>query len=325
LFQPFYIRRKKVNPNDENSKVNFVDQNGDKWEEFPVLHTKFKDWLNISYTVDQVEMFLNNKEALQKAFEQSPWYKSTANDIDWLTRVKIQSIIQKYTTHSISSTINLPNNVSKHDVALIYQKSFDAGLKGVTIYRDGCRTGVLVSETSNEKSKSFEYKDAPKRPDTLECDVHISKSKGIEYCIIIGLYDNKPYEIFCMPNTYNLSYKESYKGELIKVKSKNYKLIIENLISIDNINFDMSDEQVAITRLASTSLRHGANIKFVMEQLNKCNGEMFSFTKSLGRVLKKYISEGEKSTIKCNDCGSSNVIYEEGCSKCLDCGSSKCS
>ena len=315
LFMPFYMRRKKVNGNE---RVDFVDEIGDKWQEFPVLHPKFKDWIKItngeSYIINIEEA---SKEELQLLFENSPWYNSTANDIDWIKRVEIQSIIQKYTTHSISSTINLPNNVSEEEVSDIYLEAWKQGLKGITVYRDGSRSGVLVS-TENKDRDDFNYVDAVKRPKELDAEVHLTRVGGIPYYVVVGLLNNKPYEIFIE----NRELPQG-KGKMIKQSRGNYKFVQNGYEQV--ITAEMTDEQAAITRLASTSLRHGADIKFLVEQLNKTPGDLFSFTKGLARVLKKYIPDGAKSTISCQDCGSTNVIFEEGCNKCLDCGNSACS
>lgn len=313
LFMPFYTRRKKVNPNDENVRVDFTDQNGDTWQQFAVLHPKFRDWCEQHEESTGIENYAT--EYLQELFEKSPWYGATANDIDWVKRVRLQAIIQKYITHSISSTINLPNNVSEAEVSTIYLESWKQGLKGITVYRDGSRSGVLVSNDSTSNS-SFEYKDAIKRPKELDAEMHVVSAKGSKFTVIVGLVDGKAYEVFGYD--YVPEDGKSRKGKLSKQARGNY------VFDGHTITMEMSDEQAAITRLTSTALRHGADIKFIVEQLNKCDGDLFSFTKALARVLKKYIPDGEKSTVKCNDCGSDNVIFEEGCNKCLDCGSSKC-
>lgn len=313
LFMPFYTRRKKVNPNDENARVDFTDQNGDTWQQFAVLHPKFRDWCEQHEESTGIENYAT--EHLQELFEKSPWYKATANDIDWVKRVRLQAIIQKYITHSISSTINLPNNVSEAEVSTIYLESWKQGLKGITVYRDGSRSGVLVSNDTTSNG-NFEYKDAVKRPKEIDAEMHVVSAKGSKFTVIVGLVDGKAYEVFGYD--YVPEDGKSRKGKLSKQARGNY------VFDGHTITMEMSDEQAAITRLTSTALRHGADIKFIVEQLNKCDGDLFSFTKALARVLKKYIPDGEKSTVKCNDCGSDNVIFEEGCNKCLDCGSSKC-
>lgn len=314
LFMPFYMRRKKVNPNDKDVRVDFTDQNGDTWQEFPVLHPKFKVWVEQYTETLGVENY--SKESLQELFKESPWYGSTANDINWVRRVEIQGVIQKYITHSISSTINLPENVTEAEVSQIYLESWKKGLKGITVYRDGSRSGVLVSE-SNKDRNSFDYVDSVKRPKELEAEVHLTKVGGQPINVFIGLLNNKPYEIFI--DTTSMA---NQKGTIVKKSKGNYTFKSDNTTA--HIISDMNDEQAAITRLVSTSLRHGADIKFIVEQLNKCDGDLFSFTKGLARVLKKYIPDGAKSTVKCNDCGSENVIFEEGCQSCKSCGSSKC-
>lgn len=316
LFMPFYMRRKKVT--NDSERVDFVDDLGIKWQEFPVLHPKFKDWLTFYFEDNSMDgdIDYSSKDELQSYFEISPWYGSTANDIDWIKRVEVQGIIQRFTTHSISSTINLPNSVSTEEVSKIYLESWKNGLKGITVYRDGSRDGVLVAST---KRDSFEYIDATKRPRELKAEVHVTKVAGQSYNVFIGLLNNKPYEVFLetgsLPNS---------KGTVVKVKKGVYVYKPDNMDTEIAISSKMTDEQSAITRLVSTSLRHGADIKFVVEQINKCDGDLFSFTKGLARVLKKYIPDGVKSTVSCQDCSSSNVIFEEGCNKCKDCGSSKC-
>ena len=321
-----YIRRKKINPNDKNSRVDFVDELGDSWQEFPIIHPQLLKYLkinNVNFNFEpknkkeQDELVLNINEYLNN--NNTPWSGSTANDIDWIKRVEMQSIIQKYTTHSISSTINLPNNVSEEEVSKIYLESWKKGLKGITVYRDGSRSGVLVSATENKGRDEFNYVDAPKRPKELKCKIHTTNANGKKYNVIVGLFNDKPYEIF-------VTEYFTHEQELIlkKINKGRYDLIKDGETYSESITSEMTDEQAAITRLVSVSLRHGADIKFIVEQINKCDGDLFSFTKGLVRVLKKYIPDGAKSTVKCHDCGSENVIFEEGCNKCLDCGSSKC-
>jgi len=319
LYQGFYMRRKKVNPNDEDVRVDFTDDNGDTWQEFAVIHPKFKEWMiaNDALTGYSDALASNDvdNDYLKDCFSASPWYESTANDIDWVKRVEIQATIQKYITHSISSTINLPEDVSEESVSEIYLESWKKGVKGITVYRDGSRTGVLVANPSKEIK--FDYKDAPKRPKELPGEAHVTTVKGAKFSVIIGLLDSKPYEVF-------IESKDALNGSgVIKKKSRSVYLFEQEDSSVD-ISSEMTDEEAAITRLVSTSLRHGADIKFIVEQLNKSDGDLFSFTKGLSRVLKKYIPDGAKATVTCSDCGSSNVIFEEGCHKCLDCGSSKC-
>lgn len=312
------MRRKKVNPGEKNVRIDFTDESGDTWQEFPVLHPKFKEWILNHTDGSCFNTDLLSPELLKVYFESSPWYGSTANDINWIKRVEIQSIIQKYTTHSISSTINLPNSVSEQEVSEIYLESWKKGLKGITVYRDGSRDGVLVSSETNKSRNEFNYVDAVKRPKELDAEVHLTRVGRVPHYVVVGLLNNKPYEIFIE----NRELPQG-KGKMIKMSRGNYKFVQNGYEQV--ITAEMTDEQAAITRLASTSLRHGADIKFLVEQLNKTPGGLFSFTRGLARVLKKYIPNGAKSTVSCQDCGSTNVIFEEGCNKCLDCGNSACS
>ena len=316
VFKAFYTRRKKIT--NESERVDFIDDLGIKWQEFSVLHPKFKDWLKIKMH-DEESIIIDNliQKSLQEWFEMSPWYGSEADNINWTKRVELQSIVQKYTTHSISSTINLPSDVSVEEVSNIYFEAWKQGLKGITVYRDGSRDGVLISSETNKSRDEFNYVDAVKRPKQLDAEVHMTKVGGVPHYVIVGLLNNKPYEIFIENKELPIG-----KGTLIKQSKGNYKFIKDDYEKI--VTSEMSDEQAAITRLTSTSLRHGTDIKFLVEQLNKCDGDLFSFTKGLARTLKKYIPDGVKSTVSCQDCGSTNVIFEEGCSSCKDCGSSKC-
>lgn len=316
LFMPFYMRRKKVNGDE---RVDFVDEIGDKWQEFPVLHPKFKEWIWITYDEPFRKIDLYSKEELQKLFEESPWYGSTANDIDWVKRVEMQGIIQKYISHSISSTINLPSDVTEEEVSEIYLEAYKKGLKGVTVYRDGSRSGVLVSEPTTTSREEFEYIDAVKRPRILSVEIHTTVSRGEKWNVLVGLMNNKPYEVFALPH-----FTDETKLSLKKVNKGRYDLLKEKETYSEDITSEMNNEQEIITRLISTSLRHGADIKFIVEQLSKSHGDITSFNKAIARVLKKYIPDGAKSTVSCQDCGGTNVIFEEGCNKCKDCGSSKC-
>ena len=244
---------------------------------------------------------------------------SCAPDIDWKKRVDVQSIIQKYTSHSISSTINLPSDVTKEEVAEIYIHSYDKGLKGVTVYRDGCRTGVLVTDSDKSK-ETFEYNDAPKRPACLPVEIHTTVSKGIKWNVIVGIFDSKPYEVFAIPHFTNET-----ELELCKIKRGRYDLLKDGDTYSEDITSQITDEQDVLTRMVSTALRHGADITFIVEQLNKSHGDITSFSKAIARTLKKYIDEKKMaSRAACTECESTNLIFEEGCLMCKECGSSKC-
>ena len=325
LFLPFYMRRKKVNRHGED-KVDFVDQNGDCWMEYPILHPKFKDWVRTIMSTEDKPVESYSKEIIQSLFEKSPWYGATANDIDWAKRVEIQSILQKYTTNAISSTINLPNDVSKEIVRNIYMASWKAGLKGVTIYRDGCRTGVLVAESKPKvEINKFGYSDAIKRPKELRGELHTVSVKGEEYAVVVGLLDENPYEIFTFKN--GLNFKKG-KGLVVRQKKGVYHFIPNNEAEAGIANLQeaaLHADQQILTRMISAMLRHGMNPQFIIGQVDKTPLEIVSFGKAVTRVLKYYIKEEElKGKVKCSDCGSDNVRLQEGCLTCNSCGSSKC-
>jgi ribonucleoside-diphosphate reductase alpha chain len=320
LFAPYYMRRKKVNPGEEGIRIDFTDDMGDNWMEYPIMHPQFVEWVRITFEMnDEGMQRLTDKDTVDSLVKKSPWYNSCAPDIDWKKRVEVQAVIQKYTSHSISSTINLPADVTKEEVAEIYIHSYDKGLKGVTVYRDGCRTGVLVTD-SNKSKETFEYNDAPKRPACLPVEIHTTVSKGIKWNVIVGIFDSKPYEVFAIPHFTNET-----ELELCKIKRGRYNLLKDGDTYSEDITSQITDEQDVLTRMVSTALRHGADITFIVEQLNKSHGDITSFSKAIARTLKKYIDEKKMaSRAACTECESTNLIFEEGCLMCKECGSSKC-
>lgn len=321
LFSPYYTRRIKINPNDKNKKIDFVDQNGDKWENSIVIHPKLKLFLKnngFSFEISDIE----------KGYKISSYFNSTANDISWEKRIKIQSVLQKYTTSAISTTLNLPESTSEETVYNIYIESWKNGLKGQTIYRENSRSGVLIKE-EKKKEISINKTSAPKRPQILNCDVYHFVLKGTRYYTIVGLLNKDPYEIFTGINSDSegdaILNKNIINGQVKKESRGKYILINNNTkYTLSNSHNDPTAD--ALTRLISTSLRHGVDISFIVDQLEKTKGEMISFTKVLGRTLKKYIKDGTKVCgQKCDSCGSTNLVRENGCVTCRDCGGSKCS
>lgn len=240
----------------------------------------------------------------------------------------MQAVIQKYTTNAISSTLNLPKDVTKETVAGIYMTAWKSGLKGVTVYRDGCRDGVLVHE---KKSAAFEYKDSMKRPKEVDADLYITSVKGKKYAVVIGKIEDKPYEIFAFETEYNLNMEHvsasHTTGKVVKVKKGKYDFINKeenNHIHNLQIIAETGEEQV-LTRLLSGMLRHGAKPQFCMEQIDKCDLGVVSFGKAISRILKKYVKDDEfLLRTKCSDCGSTDLRMQEGCATCNNCGSSKC-
>lgn len=312
LFMMGYKRRKKVNHNDPNAKIDFVDQSGDKWQEFIVYHPKIQMWMDVTG---------------EKNVEKSPWNNCCAEDIDWINRVKLQATAQKHVCHAISSTINLPENVKEERVAEIYETAFSSGCKGITVYRKNCRTGVLVENT--KKVESIQQTSAPKRPESLPCAVHhikitkkLDKVRTFDYLVMVGLLNGQPYEVFVMENGHTDIKYES--GFLKKKKRGEYDLILEDKI-IENITKDTTESEDALTRITSTALRHGAGIEFVVHQLEKTQGDMLSFAKAMARALKKHIKDGTKvHGDSCPNCPNKDLVRQEGCITCNSCGWTKC-
>jgi ribonucleoside-diphosphate reductase alpha chain len=310
VFRNFYIRRRKLSHNEQDQVAAFVDSVGDKWAEYKVYHQNVSQYLS-RFETDVV-----------------PDFFTESDKIDWKKRVKIQSIIQKHIDHSISSTINLPKGTTSDVVAELYQLGWKLGLKGITVYVDGSRDGVLITET---KKDVFPQNDAPKRPESLECDIHNVTIKGEKWTILIGLLDGRPYEVLGGANKIVELPTKSKKGSIVKTSiSKNkarYDLVVEDLVIKDVVNVFDNANYSAFTRLLSLSLRHGAKINYVVEQLQKDeNSDMFSFARVIARVLKHYVPDGTKATGQktCTECGSTSLIYQDGCVSCSDCGNSRC-
>jgi len=302
-FQVRYTRRRKLNTDDTH--VDFIDQSGDKWQEYEVLHPKFEMWQKITG---------------KTKFEKSPWFGSLANDIDWTQRVKFQGRIQKHICHSISSTVNLPKNATKENVAQIYQTAWKNGLKGITVYREGSRSGVLINK------ENVGEREAPKRPKELPCEIYhtniskkLDKIRHFQYMVIIGVMDDMPYEIFAIENGKH----KSSSGQIVRKKRGHYDLILDSGDVIENFTKDTTEGEDALTRMVSTSLRHRVPINFICEQLNKVEGDLLCFAKSLSRSLKRFIKDGTKSSEECSECGA-QLVYENGCFVCKSCGFSKC-
>jgi len=316
VFLTSYTRRKKMTADDraQGKKPDLVDQNGDEWINYTVYHKPYKDWMD------------NTGE---DEYENSPYFNASANDIDWVSSVDIQAAAQKWVSHSISKTCNLPADVTQELVSDVYMRAWKTGCKGFTVYRDGCRTGVLVAE---EKEEDFKSHNAPKRPTELPCDIFHVTYKGEKWVMLIGLFNDRPYELFGGAAV-NVSLPKKHKeGVLVKNPRKGnarYDLHIgegDDEIVVRDVAHTFDDaDQSAWTRLVSTALRHGTPVKYIVEQLQKeKDTSMFTFAKVMSRTLKTYIKDGEKMKGSCLNCGSEDLIYQEGCLLCQSCGSSKC-
>ncbi|GGZ77186.1 adenosylcobalamin-dependent ribonucleoside-diphosphate reductase [Algibacter mikhailovii] len=338
VFMPVYKRRRKVNPNDKEVRVDFVDEVGDSWEEYVVFHHRFKQWMEVN-GIDSSKNY--SQEEIDGLIKQSPYYGATSNDVDWLSKVSMQGAIQKWVDHSISVTINLPNNVSEDLVGELYMKAWEVGCKGVTVYRDGSRSGVLIS---NEEKKEDQLEDKLtafpiKRPQILEADVVRFQNNKEKWIAFIGLIDDKPYEVFTglvddedgilIPRWVN-------KGLIIKNRDEQgasrydfqYKNTRGYKTTIEGLSHKFNPEFWNYAKLISSTLRHGMPIDNIVDLINslQLDSESINTWKNgVGRALKRYVADGTKAKGQaCDNCKSKNLIYQEGCLTCKDCGSSKC-
>lgn len=318
-----YMRRKKINPNDGDITPDFIDELGDKWQEYPVYHHWFKKWMDVTGKTN---------------VQESPYWGATSNDIDWVNKIKAQAAAQKWVCHAISNTTNLPADVSKDVVKDVYMTGWETGCKGVTIYRDGSRSGVLVAEPV-ERAEMFAPHNAPKRPQELPCAVYHMTVQGEKWTFFVGLLDGRPYEIMGGLSKFVNVPKRVTHGKT--VKNNGPKLPIARYDFHYDYEADPDDEVIlrdlsmlfdnatytSFTRTISLALRHGASAQYVVEQIQKGaekEDDLFSFSKAVARVLKHYIEDGTAGK-QCKQCGSNEVAYIEGCITCQSCGSSKCS
>ncbi len=345
VFLPVYKRRRKVNANDKEVRVDFVDESGDAFEEYVVYHPKFITWMNIN----GIEVKDNyTQEQIDEIVAKSPYYKATSNDVDWLNKVKMQGAVQKWVDHSISVTINLPNDVSEDMVNKLYVEAWKSGCKGCTVYRDGSRSGVLVS-LKNEKKKTIENA-APspadengfvthKRPIELDADVVRFQNNKEKWIAFIGLIDGKPYEIFtgiADDDEGIFCPKSVIKGKIIKVIDENgqkrYDFQFVNKrgfkTTIEGLSEKFNPEFWNYAKLISGVLRYRMPIAQVLKlvgSLELDNQSINTWKVGVERALKKYLPNGEKASGQtCPNCGQESLVYQEGCLICTNCGTSRC-
>ncbi len=334
-----YKRRRKVNPNDKNVNVTFVDEVGDAWEEYNVFHPKFLKWLKVNgYDVDEVKNY--SDKDLEPIIAKSPYYKATSNDVDWVEKVRMQGKVQKWVDHSISVTVNLPKEATEELVSNVYQTAWESGCKGMTIYRDGSRDGVLVSNSDSKKEEDnavFKETKAPPRPKRLDAEIVRFQNDYEKWIAVVGLLDGKPYEIFTGKADDLFIPQWVTKGWVVKKKENNGK---------NRYDFEFSDRDGIIqeyrglsrsfdkvfwnyAKLISGILRHGMPLQYAINLVNNLTFDSESInTWKVGvvRALKKFVPDGtvEKKT-KCPECGKEgSLMYKEGCLVCNECGYSKC-
>jgi ribonucleoside-diphosphate reductase alpha chain len=330
IFSVFYKRRRKVNPNDKDVKVTFRDEVGDSWEEFNVFHHKFVTWLELN-GYDPQKLDSMSDEEISEIIARSPYYKATANDVDWVAKVRMQGAIQKWVDHSISVTINLPSDVKEELVSELYMTAWKSGCKGATVYRDGSRSGVLIAGKNESRTER------PKRPRILDCDVIRFNNNEDKWVAFVGLRDGRPYEIFT-----GLADEEIFpipktiiKGKIIKVKlddgKTRYDFQYTDKIgykkTIEGLSHMFKPEFWNYAKLISGVLRHEmpiADVVALVQSLKLDSESINNWKNGVERALKKYIPNGTKAKGKCTECGSDQVVYQEGCLICKDCGSSKC-
>lgn len=345
VFLPVYKRRRKVNANDKEVRVDFVDESGDAFEEYVVYHPKFITWMNIN----GIEVKDNyTQEQIDEIVAKSPYYKATSNDVDWLNKVKMQGAVQKWVDHSISVTINLPNDVSEEMVNKLYVEAWKSGCKGCTVYRDGSRSGVLIS-LKNEKKKTTENA-VPnpadengfvthKRPIELDADVVRFQNNKEKWIAFIGLIDGKPYEIFtgiADDDEGIFCPKSVSKGKIIKVIDENgqkrYDFQFVNKrgfkTTIEGLSEKFNPEFWNYAKLISGVLRYRMPIAQVLKlvgSLELDNQSINTWKVGVERALKKYLPNGEKASGQtCPNCGQESLVYQEGCLICTNCGTSRC-
>lgn len=335
VFRTVYKRRRKVNPSDHDTHVDYVDETGEKFQEYNVYHHNFIKWLEVNgYNTKELDT-LSDAE-LDRLLQASPYYKATANDIDWVAKVKMQGAIQKWVDHSISVTVNLPNNVSEELVADVYRTAWECGCKGITVYRDGCREGVLLDK--NAKRKNDEADAAPlKRPKSIPADIVRFKNGTENWIAFVGLQNGRPYEIFTGKIEEDAMYipPKIKHGNIIKVReadgSKRYDFQYTDRYGYTNtiggISRLFNEEFWNYAKLISGVLRHGMPIEktvSLIESLQLNSESINTWKTGVCRALKQYIVDGTRSKGKCPNCGQENMAYQNGCLTCMSCGYSKC-
>ena len=349
VFMPVYKRRRKVNRDDENANITFVDENGDAFEEFIVFHHKFVEWMKVN-GIDPAQKFTS--EQVDELVARSPYYKATAQDVDWVNKVKMQGAMQKWVDHSISVTINLPNDVSEDLVNQLYVEAWKSGCKGCTVYRDGSRDGVLIDAKSDKKTEKKDGKEptlAPcdceprqvveTRPRILEADVVRFQNNKEKWVAFVGILDGRPYEIFTglqddeegivLPKTVekgwiikNIDENGNKRYDFQFTNKRGYKVTIEGLSE----KFDK--EYWNYAKLISGVLRYQMPIDLCIKligSLDLGSENINNWKNGVERALKKYVQDGTAvKGEKCSVCGSESLVYQEGCLICKNCGSSRC-
>lgn len=335
VFRPVYKRRRKINPSDQDTHIDYTDETGEKFQEYNVYHHNFVKWLDANgYDTSKLDTI--SDEDLAEWVAASPYHGATANDIDWVAKVKMQGAIQKWVDHSISVTVNLPNDVSEALVADVYRTAWECGCKGVTVYRDGCRSGVLLEKDKKNKCEEHPGR-ALKRPKSIPADIVRFKNGNEDWIAFVGLQDGRPYEVFTGKIEEDAMYipRKITRGYIIKVReengSKRYDFQYTDRYGYTNtiggISRLFDEEFWNYAKLISGVLRHGMPIEktvSLIESLHLNSESINTWKTGVCRALKQYIQDGTKSKGKCPSCGQENMAYQNGCLTCMSCGYSKC-
>ena len=337
VFRPVYKRRRKINPSDKEQVAMHIDETGEKFIEYYVYHHQFVKWLEINgYDISRLQNI--SEEELDKWLEASPYHKATANDIDWVAKVKMQGAIQKWVDHSISVTVNLPNDVSEELVADVYRTAWESGCKGITVYRDGCRTGVLLDVKSKDKKEGNCISNSSiRRPESIPADIVRFKNGKEDWIAFVGKQDDRPYEIFTGKIEEDAMYipKTITHGNILKVcekdGSKRYDFQYQDRYGYTNtiggISRLFDEEFWNYAKLISGVLRYGMPIDKVVQLIDglHLDSETINTWKNgVERALKQYIADGTRGKGRCPQCGQENMAYQNGCLTCMSCGYSKC-
>ena len=336
VFRPVYKRRRKINPSDKDQVASFVDETGEKFIEYFVFHHQFVKWLEIN-GYDTTKLQTIKEEELNEWLKASPYYKATANDIDWVAKVKMQGAIQKWVDHSISVTVNLPNEVTEELVADVYRTAWECGCKGITVYRDGCRDGVLLDVNSKDKKKNCSNTNSLRRPESIPADIVRFKNGKEDWIAFVGKQDDRPYEIFTGKIEEDAMYipKTITHGNILKVTeadgTKRYDFQYQDrygyINTIGGISRLFDEEFWNYAKLISGVLRYGMPIDKVVQLVDglHLDSETINTWKNgVERALKQYIKDGTRGKGRCPQCGQENMAYQNGCLTCMACGYSKC-
>ena len=336
VFRPVYKRRRKINPSDKEQVASFVDETGEKFIEYYVFHHQFVKWLEIN-GYDTARLQSISEEELNEWLKASPYYKATANDIDWVAKVKMQGAIQKWVDHSISVTVNLPNEVSEELVADVYRTAWESGCKGITVYRDGCRDGVLLDVKDKGAEKKCSSEQTIRRPESIPADIVRFKNGKEDWIAFVGKQDDRPYEIFTGKIEEDAMYipKTITKGNILKVTEANgtkrydfqYQDRYGYVNTIGGISRLFDEEFWNYAKLISGVLRYGMPIDKVVQLVDglHLDSETINTWKNgVERALKQYIKDGTRGKGRCPQCGQEQMAYQNGCLTCMSCGYSKC-